>query len=562
MSAPTAVGGGTAPLAALTSIFTPPCPTSSWLLTTTRSFSQYPPFPTAGPAWCGPPSWRTNIAGAGFHYYSPAICPHGFVVGPDCGITKTRTDEGFPTIAPGETAVYCVPSGLTCTTDLTDYRGGVWGVATATESSSTTVYTLGPAIQIRWASTDLTVLETHPLTPGLGPQPPPRTDSPETQSATTTATAIIPVMGETTTTSGPATQTTGNVGTRAGPAADGGAEPKSSATPTDFDDYSNSFTHIFESIGPTGNTQPTNSADDNASGGIGSLNRTNSIIVIVVVTVVAGIILWIGAFLLVRRYKKKAAQRNGNRSPRSTKEGYETSLENGYRDRPQRRHTRTESGAPRSLVSPVSELDAAPSPPLISPAIGSTPNPAELEGDVSLQPPPKTWVHQRLWPRSPSQQHLLHSAAAAPLSSPRSTQSTRSARRTVRESFGEKVNDPAAALGRLRIPIPLSIGRPSPTSASPSARSFWRMPSRSPRHPTAAAGIGTPPSTAGLTGLPGAVAAARLSAQLPGTGTSPRPSPGLPKSRRNSVVNARASRASTPGRGKPGWQGDSEGAQV
>lgn len=487
MSAPTAVHGGATPLAALTSVFTPPCPTS-WLLTTTRSFSQYPPFPTTGPASCDPPSWRTNIARAGFHYYSPAICPQGFVVGPNCGITKTRTDEGFPAIATGETAVYCVPSGLTCTTDLTDFRGGVWGFASAATTPGA-LATIGPAIQIRWVEADLTKLETHPLTPGLKLA---RTDSERTQRTQ------APGMGSTTTTS-PATGTTGTPKRQPAPD-DGGPETSTvGPDPQGSPGSIGGFTHIFDPPDPTTSLAPANTAGNASDGGLGSLDRTTSIVVIVVVTVVAGIGLWVAAFLFVRRYKKKVAKRKGSPSTMYTDE---TGLERGSHG-----HKRSGSGVPQSMISPASELYAGP------PAIGSTPNPAELEGDVMIQPPAKTWVHQRLWHKGSSLQ--------PPLTSPRSMMSARSTRRTVRESFGEKVNDPAAALGRLKIPTPRATGRPSPGSASPGGRSFWRM-QRSPRSP---------------------LAPARLSAQLP------KPSP-------RSRLSGNVSRASTPGRGKPGWQSD------
>ncbi|KAK6087055.1 oligomeric Golgi complex subunit 5 [Seiridium cupressi] len=158
----------TAPLAALTTVFTPLCATS-WLLTTTKVPSQYPPFPTTGPSSCDPPSWESNIEAQGFQYYSPAVCPSGFDVGPNCEITKTRILQGFPPVADGETAVYCVPSGHTCTTDTTDFRGGVWGFtrAAATPTSGVAVVTVGPALQIRFRDEDLSILETHPLTPGL-----------------------------------------------------------------------------------------------------------------------------------------------------------------------------------------------------------------------------------------------------------------------------------------------------------------------------------------------------------------------------------------------------------
>ncbi|CAJ2503358.1 Uu.00g107520.m01.CDS01 [Anthostomella pinea] len=180
------------PLAALTSVFTPPCSTT-WLLTTTRVPSQCPPFPTNGPSACDPPSWDRYLASCGFEYYSPAICPSGFSIGPSCEITNPRTAQDFPAIEAGETAAYCVPSGHTCTSDTSDFRGGVWGVL-RTASANGAAATVGPAIQIRWREEDLSLLETDPLTPGLS--------TPETTTtviqvpslslshATTTATSV------------------------------------------------------------------------------------------------------------------------------------------------------------------------------------------------------------------------------------------------------------------------------------------------------------------------------------------------------------------------------------
>jgi hypothetical protein len=491
MSAPTAIHGGTAPLAALTSVFTPPCPTT-WLLTTTKLFSQYPAFPTTGPASCDPPSWRTNIAQAGFHYYSPAICPHGFVVGPNCAVTKTRTDEGFPAIEPGETAAYCVPAGLTCTTDLTDYRGGVWGFARDATTPGA-LFTLGPAVQIRWVEADLTILETHPLTPGL-------------MLARTSSKNPPPFDMESSTTTSPPTETTREPEKQ--PPPNGETSRPSLATDPATKQPGEGLTFIYETGRPTSSLGPENTAQGNSkgSGGLGSLDRTTSIIVIVVVTVVAGIALWVGAFLLVRRYKKRGGKTKG--SPSST-ESDETGM--GHR----RRHTRLDSAVTKSIVlSPASELEAGP------PAVGSTPNPAELDGGVLVQVPAKPWMGQKSWLRSPHLQPPQGSQG-----SPRSMLSPRSTRRTVRGSFGEKINDPATALGRLRIPGYLSVERPSPGSASPGSRSFWRLP-RSPRSPSGAA---------------------RLSAQLP------KPSP-------RSGLNVKVSRSSTPGRGKPGWQDGSGGS--
>lgn len=489
MSAPTAVHGGTAPLAALTSVFTPPCPTS-WLLTTTRLLSQYPAFPTTGPTSCDPPSWRTNIAGTGFQYYSPAICPRGFVVGPNCGITKTRTDEGFPAIAPGETVAYCVPVGLTCTTDVTDFRGGVWGFARAATTAGALV-TVGPAIQIRWVEADLSMLETHPLTPGL-------------KLGRATAESTLPVAPRPLTTS----LVTSTIKTSERRPAPTGTDGTSSATlliDSTTSSPDETLTLIHETGDSTSTLGPSNTASSNSngSGGLGSLDRTTSIVVIVVVTVVAGIALWVGAFLMVRRYKKAAARRRGSHARKSSDESALVGAG---------RQTRASSLAPTSMVSPMSELESGP------PAIGSTPNPAELEGDNLVPPVARGWMQRG--------SRLKSAHLQPPPYSPRSFLSSGSTRRTVRESFGEKVNDPAAALGRLKIPNPLSMGRPSPSSASPRALSFWRLP-RSPRSPSGHSGAG------------------RLSAHLP----KPTPRSGLSES---------ASRVSTPGRRDPGWH---DGAQ-
>lgn len=56
-------------------------------------------------------------------------------------------------------------SGHSCTTDTTDFRGGVWGATSNRRGSP--VFTIGPAVQIRFRESDLPLLATHPLTPGL-----------------------------------------------------------------------------------------------------------------------------------------------------------------------------------------------------------------------------------------------------------------------------------------------------------------------------------------------------------------------------------------------------------
>jgi hypothetical protein len=56
---------------------------------------------------------------------------------------------------------------MACTSDTTDFRGGVWGFVRSPTTSGGSIVTVGPAIQIRWVDADLSLLETHPLTPGL-----------------------------------------------------------------------------------------------------------------------------------------------------------------------------------------------------------------------------------------------------------------------------------------------------------------------------------------------------------------------------------------------------------
>ncbi|KAI8632208.1 hypothetical protein F5Y19DRAFT_492093 [Xylariaceae sp. FL1651] len=150
----------TPPLAAITTVFSPPCPTT-WLLTTNQPPPDFPQFPTTGPTSCDPPLWRAYLDSKGLAYYSPAICPSGFSAG--CRISDPQVNRGFAPIQSDETMAYCVPFGHICTSDIGDILHGVWGLArTATAAGS--FVTVGPAIQIRWRSKDLSILETDPLT--------------------------------------------------------------------------------------------------------------------------------------------------------------------------------------------------------------------------------------------------------------------------------------------------------------------------------------------------------------------------------------------------------------
>ena len=76
-------------------------------------------------------------------------------------------------------------SGHTCTSDTTDFRGGVWGFTPGPAG----VVTVAPAMQIRFKAADLSSLETHPLTPGLS------LATPSTPVAALDPTPVIPAPG-------------------------------------------------------------------------------------------------------------------------------------------------------------------------------------------------------------------------------------------------------------------------------------------------------------------------------------------------------------------------------
>jgi len=98
----------------------------------------------------------------GHDYYSPAICPQNFPNA--CRATPTaisntsspgsKTYINGPPLIPGETAIICCPTPLTCSANTISYISCVNGGNGAA------------GVQIRWQSTDLSILETDPLTPG------------------------------------------------------------------------------------------------------------------------------------------------------------------------------------------------------------------------------------------------------------------------------------------------------------------------------------------------------------------------------------------------------------
>ncbi|KAK3318117.1 hypothetical protein B0H66DRAFT_532629 [Apodospora peruviana] len=129
---------------ALTTVATLPC--TSWVLGPAYEM----------PASCQPTNWDEY---GGDQYYSPGICFSGWTVGcsvsfySDWGTTRLRP------IQSDETAMMCVPEGFDC--------WSLTHVAAATTPVPSSVGTWQPLFQIRWKSSDLSHLETHPLTPGL-----------------------------------------------------------------------------------------------------------------------------------------------------------------------------------------------------------------------------------------------------------------------------------------------------------------------------------------------------------------------------------------------------------
>ncbi|OTA58975.1 hypothetical protein K449DRAFT_467159 [Hypoxylon sp. EC38] len=287
-------------LSELTTVFTPPC-SVTWLLTTTKVPSQYPPFPTTGPSSCDPPSWVENISQKGFAYYSPAICPMGFSVG--CTASDKRADDGFPAITSGETAMYCVPSGFTCTSDTTDFRGGVWGFMRTTSASGASV-TVGPALQIRWREEDLSSLQTDPLDPAapvIGVNP---------IASSTSLTAVIPTTTEAvpiTPTSLPAPTTLTGIETGELPTLTVVSTETGMLSSTSFPLRSShrDTTTSIQPINSTsstngGSTQSSNGAEGAASGTASSTNTAAMALSGILIVILFGFL----AVAILRRYRR------------------------------------------------------------------------------------------------------------------------------------------------------------------------------------------------------------------------------------------------------------------
>lgn len=113
--------------------------------------------------------------------YSPGICPMSYTEGcpfpsSDAKFANGKIWAGGPVI-PGETARICCPEGYTCHHDTTTSPDVQWRKCikagpnpmtrfTGGDGVVTTTSMMAYAIQVRWQSSDLSILETDPTVPG------------------------------------------------------------------------------------------------------------------------------------------------------------------------------------------------------------------------------------------------------------------------------------------------------------------------------------------------------------------------------------------------------------
>lgn len=170
----------------LTTVFTMPdfCQQPWWT---------YVDAPAVSSSVCMPGNW-VDYYGNRRGFYSPGICPQGYTEGCYLPATAARfADDGNPwngdeekpwnggPILPGETARICCPAGYSCFHDTHTDSDVQWRkcITTAADplttypwnrDGTTTVTVTTPAlaygIQVRWQSSDLSLLETNPTVPG------------------------------------------------------------------------------------------------------------------------------------------------------------------------------------------------------------------------------------------------------------------------------------------------------------------------------------------------------------------------------------------------------------
>ncbi|KAK3680645.1 hypothetical protein B0T22DRAFT_119328 [Podospora appendiculata] len=116
---------------------------------------------------CGPPGWYDATATKAYEYLSPAICPEGYTA----ACPWYNPAQG-PAPAAGEEAWNCLPAGYECDTSNESYGQKVGDSAAK-----------ALIIPIRWATDQLSILQTHPLTPGLYLSGPATTQAASTDEA-------------------------------------------------------------------------------------------------------------------------------------------------------------------------------------------------------------------------------------------------------------------------------------------------------------------------------------------------------------------------------------------
>lgn len=375
----------TAPLAALTTIFTPPsgCFQTYLITTTTHTLSAYPSFSLLAAddpkTSCDIPNWSSNVGGKGYQYYSPAICPSGFTVGPGCTITQgngvAKTAQGFPAIdtARGETAAWCVPSGLDCVDNTSDFKGGVWGAATGQSAARSTVVTVAPAVQIRFVQEDLSLLPTHPLTPGL------------VVAASASAAAVPFASAGATAVAVTASTTASNSLSASTPLVSDGASSTSTSfsVPSSFLSATQDSQKLSQGSQTPSTTQqvasPSNTAGTGATSGDNQFQRTNSttlttLILVALLTVLICVALYM--FWQHRRLSAAAA----------------CETRNGLVDDPERGQQTSVLPTPSiSVPTGVVEADSSAEAPT-----GTSRNPAELDAVETARPRPWSWMSDRI----------------------------------------------------------------------------------------------------------------------------------------------------------------------
>lgn len=204
-------------------------------------------------------------------------------------------------------------SGHTCTTDTTDFRGGVWGFSAAAPTSSAPVV-VGPAIQIRWREEDLSILKTHPLTPGLYLVGDTALSQSEATSDSTAGIVIIPISS-----SSPASIPAPLTTTSAAGAGPTSQAPRPSGGGTtmapQFDDIPGvRETPLATPDRTSGATSSTAESDDRSSSSSSGSSWAEGVGPVALTASLVGLVAVILAIILIRRYRWKHMEHAGQAS--------------------------------------------------------------------------------------------------------------------------------------------------------------------------------------------------------------------------------------------------------